>query len=454
MGEWGIRPEGFVRPSPDDLRTEIEDNVRTEFGSSLPLGDKTLLGFLIGVNVGAFSSLWDLGEALYAGMDRDQANGVLLAAICLLTGTLPRPATKSKVTETLCGDDGTLVGAGNLIATASTGRVFETSFDATIAALSPWTPTTPYIVGDRVTNGDRCYRCETAGVSAGAGGPTTPDDDIVDNTAHWRYIGEGTGCVDIFAESVDAGPIVAAAGDLTVIQTPLGGWRSARNLADAKLGEDIQSDESLRLTAEAELSQPGTGPADAIKAALLQLGGVTNATVFFNNTDVVDADGIPPHSCECLVQGGEDQIIIDALWANVPVGIRTVTLAAGGFAVSGFAVDAEGRDQPINFSRPTEVPIYVTIDVIKDPATYPSDGAAQVKSAITGLGVRRATGLDAVAARIGARAFAVSGVLDTPSVKIGTAPAPGGSATIAINLRELATFDTAHIVVNETNGAP
>ncbi len=51
-----------------------------------------------------------------------------------------------------------------------------------------WAPTTAYDVDDLVTNGAKVYRCITAGVSAGSGGPTTTAEDIVDGSVHWRFV--------------------------------------------------------------------------------------------------------------------------------------------------------------------------------------------------------------------------------------------------------------------------
>lgn len=56
-----------------------------------------------------------------------------------------------------------------------------------------WLATTAYALGDRVANASRYYECIAAGTSAGSGGPTTTAADITDGTAHWTYLGEGTG---------------------------------------------------------------------------------------------------------------------------------------------------------------------------------------------------------------------------------------------------------------------
>lgn len=57
----------------------------------------------------------------------------------------------------------------------------------------PWAVSTAYYIGDRVTNDTgKTYRCTTAGVSAGSGGPTGTGTGITDNTCVWTYVEAST----------------------------------------------------------------------------------------------------------------------------------------------------------------------------------------------------------------------------------------------------------------------
>ena len=51
----------------------------------------------------------------------------------------------------------------------------------------PWVAGTAYVVGDKVQNGANIYVCDTAGTSAGSGGPTGTGANISDNTTRWDY---------------------------------------------------------------------------------------------------------------------------------------------------------------------------------------------------------------------------------------------------------------------------
>lgn len=446
MAEIGLLPTGFVIPTIQEIREEIEALMRAEFGASIPLGDRTWLGHLIGIVSERIGLVWEGCEAVNSSQDPDKATQTALRVIGKLTGCFEIEAGPSTVTETLCGDDGTVVATGFIVKTESTGKQFETIEDCTLTQLAPWAANGNYVVDDRVTNTGRSYVCITAGVADSSGGPNTTDDDITDNTVHWRYLGEGEAAADVPMESIEDGPIEAISNDLSVIDTPVGGVNSAKNIADADLGRDAMTDEEFRILRETLLTKEGTGVPDAIRAAMLEVSGVTNCTVFFNSTDAVDADGLPAHSCEVLVKGGADADVFQALWDNVPIGTTMIGDEVG------TVVDSEGYDQTVRFSRPEELEIWVEIDLEKYVKEY--DGDATVKAAIVAWGDAQRNGKDVVASAISAQCFRVDGVLDVSQVLIGTANPPVSGATIAVGRRQLALYDTSRITINTTDGLP
>jgi len=260
-------------------------------------------------------------------------------------------------------------------------------------------------------------------------------------------MGEGTGAVDVEMQAADStGPIAAPSGTLTDIQTPISGWDSAINLLDADEGTALETNEALRIRRELELAAAGSTTPDAIRAAVLEVADVTSCRVFYNNSDTVDADGVPAHSVEVLVQGGDDQDIWDCLWINVAGGIRTYGTEAG------TANDSEGTSHAMYFSRPVEVPIYIAIDLLVETATYA--GNAAVQAAIVAWGDAQQCGKDAVANAIVAAAMSVAGVLDVTSLDMDDSDPPSGTATVAISTRELATYDPRNIDVTTAAGTP
>jgi uncharacterized phage protein gp47/JayE len=455
----GLTAAGLEIATFADVREDLNTRWREEFGASADVSDRSPDGQQIGIVAEPIAKLWELLEAINSSQDPNKATDALLDALCALTGTTRRPASFSTVSQTLTGIPTSPVISGSLVSTVSTGQQFITTEDVTIAAATAWVALTTYTAGDRRTNNGNIYLCITGGTSAASGGPVgvDPDPDVLelDGDVEWRSLGEGTGFVDVVARATETGPIVAAAGDLTGIDSPTGGWSSTVNVLDATPGRVRMTNAELRVLRVLELQRPGTSPKDAIRVALLDVGKntsnpVTSATVFQNVTDFTDADGVPPHSVEALVLGGEDQEIWDALLANVAAGIRTHGTEVG------TAIDRSGVAQPEAFSRTEEIQIYESITLVKDPNVYPDDGDDQVKLAVATRGNAKPDGTDVVSGAQLAAVFDVAGVISVDLPLISAAPTivPVATTTIAISLRQRAVYDTSRITVTSTNGTP
>lgn len=462
MSDFGFTGTGFVAKTAQIIQADIGANLQAAYGTSFQIDEGSAAGQLGAVIAAVAAELWEVGEQTISGIDPDKATGAQQDATNALTGTVRKPATKSLVFLTLMGTPTTAVNAGFQAKTADTGVTFSTIVAATIATLPAWQATHGYNLRDRVTNANRVYYCITAGTSAGSGGPTTTAADIVDGGVHWRYLGEGTGSVDVLAQALETGPLVAVSGDISVIVTPVAGVSNPGgviNVFDATLGTDIESDEAYRVRREQELAGAGGGTAAAIAALIRKLSGVIAVHVFENKTDFTDANGLPPHSIEALVEGGADQDIINLLGNEVVDGIA---IYSGGGTVTGTFVDSEGFSETIVFSRPVLVNIYVDVtlhfDNTNGGASYAGDQA--VKDAIAAAGLKYVIDLDVFATRITAAVLGVAGVLDVPrsgslgGTLISTAPTPTSDATISIDSRSLASFDTSRITVHSSGITP
>lgn len=448
---YGLTLTGFVIPSVDDIRTEIEGLLRTTFGISLPLGDNTLLGYVVGIVSERLALLWEFAQAAWSALDPNAATGIALEALALLTGTFRLAAASSVAVITLCGTDGTVVPTTSVIQTASTLARFQTVISAIISSLDAWVASTSYALGARVTNAGQCYQASVAGTSAGSGGPTiTAAGSTTDNTVTWIWIGTGTAAVDVIGTSIDTGVIVAVAGDLTSIANPQGGLNTAYNILDAVVGNPVQTDQDLRLSREEELSQDGASTPDAIRAAILKVTGVTACHVFYNPGDTVDGNGLPPHSVRALVQGGADQDLWNVLGANVVAGIGMTGTATGTF------IDSEGNTQPAAFTRATAVPIYWYATLSYDALTYIGDTA--LKAQIVLAANTRPIGTDAVARSLNALLFP-NGTIDAQTLiytdVIGTpvAWAPSTSYSATPGSRSVVTNDGGRAYICITAGS-
>lgn len=453
MTTYGLTSTGFLAKTMENILDDMRAEFRARFSPSFPLGDGEFVGQATQIISEAIALVWELAESINSAMDPDAATGAQLDALCALTGTVRDPARPSTCPVYLTGTPGTIVPAGSVArpatATNYSGPLaeFETDAEVTIAAATAWLPSTAYAVGDIRTNAARIYIVTDAGTSAVSGGPDTTSDAIIDGgSLVWAYLGAGTGYVTATMTAVEPGAAEATARDLTEIRTPIAGWSGVINVEDATIGNPIQTDADLRIARADELAGAGTGTVDAIRAAVLRVTGVTSCRVFSNNLDATDVDGVPPHAIEVLVVGGSDQAIADALLDNVALGIGyhgTTTQTA---------TDSYGTDHTIKFSRPTPVPIYVEITLVKDAATYPATGDTLVKDAIVAYADEVAVGRNAVSSLIGAQAFSVTGVLEVTTTFIKTSAGPTLPTTITITDRQILTIIAGNISVVSSSG--
>lgn len=466
MPSYGLLPEGFVPKPQTVIKEELDTVYKNTFGAQLgsePDGSipaDSVAGQRIGLHAERMAELWEVGQALASSFDPDGATGRSLDILCAITGTVRNQERQTTGTVALTGDPATVVPAGATVSIPVVGTRFDVDASATLVALSAWMVNTAYALGDRVTNGispARVYQAVAGGTSALVGsGPSGTGSAIVDATVTWSYVGDGTAAVDATFTAQVPGPFAALTGQITSIESPVSGWLSVRNMSDAAVGAYVETDAALRNRRESELAGRGNGPVPAIRADLLKVGQgtanpVLDCIVFENYTDVVDVNGIPPHSFEAVVLGGPDADIRQTIFDTKPAGIRPHG------TVSGTVTDSTGISHIIKFTRPTTYSIWIEIDVTYNAAKWPLDGNAQVNAAILAALTPAngyTLGKNVTVWGIGAAVDVVPGVLNVTAIRLGTAPAPVGVVDIPIGIREVALFDSARILVTSVAGTP
>lgn len=384
------------------LLQEIRDELNAAFtdpttGVSpiLDVSDDSVMGRVIGILSDRESSIQQQMQAIYTA-DGPDATGVALTRVALLTGTVRRDATFSKVLASVTLNAGTTLLAGSQANVLNDpNSVFGTDVD--------------------VTNG-----------------------------------GGSPAAFDVEMTALDPGPVRAPAGTLTAITTPVTGWTAITNAADAVAGLADETDEELRARRVLELNSAAAANLDAIITDVRSVEHVASAIGFENTTATTNGDGLPAHSYEIVVSDfglADDDVIAQAIWDSGPAGIAAVHGTAGTSA-TGDATDVEGVTHAIAFTRAQEVDVYVTVNLTPDD-DYPSDGDAQVKAAVVAyVNSANAIGQDVSVSRLyGAIYDNVAGVADITSIFIGTAPSPSSSANLVIGGRQVAVADTARVVV-------
>jgi uncharacterized phage protein gp47/JayE len=240
------------------------------------------------------------------------------------------------------------------------------------------------------------------------------------------------------------GEVVALAGTLNVIETPVVGLASFTNTLDAEVGRNIETDLELKQRQNEELQVAGKSTFPAIISNLNQIEGITAVVVFQNNSDVVDIEGRPPHSVDIVVEGGDLDDIAEEIFDTVAGGITMIG------AITRNVTDSQGFIQTVKFSRPTDVPIWVEVDITKDASLYPIDGDVQVENAILAYGAELGVGEDIIVfgtePTLATAIASITGITDF-DIRVGTAVNPTQDNNVVITARQLAKFDSSRIQV-------
>lgn len=379
-----LTSQGFTRTRLDERLTALQEAMRAIFGPTLNLDPDTMDGQALGIYAESISNLDQLAEDVYHSFNPQSATGVALSRLVQLNGIRRIEGTYSTVTLRCVGSQGTVIPAGSLVKSTATNATFETTEEAVIPA---------------------------------------------------------SGEIDVAARSAVKGALLAPAGTLTKIDTPIFGWQTATNLLDAAPGRNEETDEQLRLRRRASTSTPGQAIVDAMYGALTNIPEVRQAKVYENDQDVIDANGLPPHSIYCIVEGGADADILDTIWLKKTAGTTTHGTTAGQ------VTDSMGNPHTLNFSRPTDVNVWVTVNLHTRPG-WPTDGAQRITNALTAWAVaNQSIGEEVIHSRLFDPVNSIPGH-SIDSLYIGTAANPAGTANIAVPFDGLARFDSTRIVVN------
>jgi uncharacterized phage protein gp47/JayE len=298
-------------------------------------------------------------------------------------------------------------------------------------------------------------RSEPAGkdytIPSGTGVQTDSNEATKYRTTETVILSQGTTSVEapIEAES-DGVDSNAGPNTVTILPSPPAGVESVTNPAEVTGGTDEETDASLRSRAQEELSTGSRASAQALVYGAKALDGVKSVSIFINdtNTDNTGSGGLPDHSFELVVLGGNQNEIGQMILETKAAG----DTSWGGSHGNEITVTTElsnGQTHDISYSSPNEVTIYVDVDVKK---TDEFEGEEAIQNSIVeyigGLtsGGNENTGDllvgdDVLYGRVGYAVRDVDGVYDINSLSVGTADNPAGTSDITIADSDVATTD-------------
>ena len=201
----------------------------------------------------------------------------------------------------------------------------------------------------------------------------------------------GTKRIDFYTSSATSANIRATVGgvrgnvgsnSLTKMPSPPAGVDNVTNLyptgttdyidTDGRqfsVGEEREDDEQLRNRAQDAVAGGGAATHDALVETLVnETEGVTSVTVFENKTDVnnTGSGGLPPYSFEAVVFGGDDEDVARTIHETKAITSRDYGGVNGDETNVTITAKSNGQLRDITFSRPTEVDIDMTLDIVVD----------------------------------------------------------------------------------------
>ncbi len=376
----GLTEDGFEISDFDTLLTEVEEDLKAAFGDEFDVSSSSPMGPINAIYVKKLSELWELLQDVYAAGSPDGAYGDGLDQLGLLTASYRQDQSRSRALCSVSGTPGVTITSDDQIKNVETGTLWYAESSIVIGAASA-----------------------------------------------------ATGWFD----SVDYGPVTALAGTLTIIETPVVGWTAVTNTLDADPGELKEPDAEFRLRRKRDLARAGSSTVRAIVADVGELAGIESVVCYENVDDEEDDEGLPAHSFEVLVEGGDSGDIAQAIFDNKPAGVSAYGTTGDN------ATASDGSTKYVAYSRPTSVEIYVALTAV---TAFGFGGTATVAGAITGYGDALVAGEDVNWSAVFGPAY-VDGVENVTDLFISTAAAPTATDDIPISRRQRSSWDSTRISV-------
>jgi uncharacterized phage protein gp47/JayE len=382
-----IDDTGFHRDRLDQIVADLTASFQSIYGSDIDVSPDSPDGQLIGILAEMVSDAQQMAESVYNALAPAGATGAALARLALLNGVIRKPAQFSTSSVSLTGTPGTVVPAGSLIGSSDVNNPATFATDSTLTIGS-------------------------TGVVIGTATATTP------------------------------GPINAAAGTLTKVQTVINGWVAVTNTSAASPGTLAETDPALRVRRAQSVALPSQGITDGMFAALLQVANVTAVAVYENFLDTpISMHGggtLAPHAIQAIVEGGDPIDIATTIWNEKSQGVTLVG------AQTQAITDSQGTSQTIRFDRPTEADIFVTVQLTQ---AVGSATKTAIINAIVAFGqANAAIGKDIIWSQLFIPINSIPG-LSVNSVFLGLAASPTAQVNLTIPFNALPTWNAANIVV-------
>lgn len=415
MSDYGVTDKGFVLKRMDTILEEIHSDLTEGFGFDTRLHRPSFLDVLVTSFGGQIADLWETAQDSYYAKYPATATGLNLDN-AVQYGGIRRAANKRTAYPLHCtGDDGTYIREEAVVATNTNPEIrlyaadeFQITRDAfnavdIIVAASQNGIYAVTINGNQYSysssNGDEGEIVQglKAAITDKQYTVTVEEGnvlrivDTVKTRSNTLVLSDNlttskvTTIVQFLTE--DYGKITLPYGIVTKMVNNITGFDSVTNLLEPTYGRKAETDIELRQSYIAKSALRSNTMIDSIVAELLNnIANVESASGYENDNDYTDERGLPPHSVEIIVEGGDNSEIAQAILRRKAGGIQTY----GKVVVD---VPGEYGDSiPVRFNRPEYLYTWMKLVLHGDSGRLPTNYAQLTIQSLLEDGAQLAAG--------------------------------------------------------------
>jgi uncharacterized phage protein gp47/JayE len=308
-----IDSSGLTIQTTPEIIAEILDGapgypgMRQIYGANINVDANSPDGQMVNIIAQAKTDVLELSQQIYNSFDPDKAVGTSLDARCAINGVIRNAGTKTIQNVTV-------------------------TTDRALSLPGLDTSVTPFTVAD--TSGNQYQLVST-------------------------YAFVGAASTSLVFQAALIGAVSSLPNTIISIVTVTLGVTAVNNPATyTTLGLNEETDYALRIRRQKSVALPSQGYLEGLLGALLNTTDVTEAKVYENDTNTTDANGIPGHSIWCIVKGGTNAAVANAIYVkrNAGCGMKgSVTVPV---------LQADGSFFSIKFDRPTSENLYISFNIV------------------------------------------------------------------------------------------
>ena len=415
MPNYGITDKGFVLKRLDTILEEIHTDLTDGWKVDTRLAGTSFLNTLITTFGNQIANLWETAQDSYYAKYPATATELNLDHAVQYGGIKRAGDKRTNYILHCTGDDGTYVRENAIVATNTTPEIRLFSAEEFQIARERFNKVSVIVASEDTgvytvsINGNQYSYSNPQGgkssaILAGLAAAIkdesyevkVEDDALIINDKTKTRENVLTLTDNLTTSSVtslanfltnDYGKITLPYNIVTRMVNNITGFTAVTNLLEPTYGRKRETDIELRQSYIAKSALRSNTMIESIIAELLNnVEDVESASGYENDMDVTDERGLPPHSIEIIVEGGDNTAIAKAIFRRKAGGIQT----HGSVVVN---VPGEYGDTiPVRFNRPEYLYAWLKVQLEGDEAKIPVNYSSLTKQSLMEDGAQMTAG--------------------------------------------------------------